>query len=80
LSGKVYNEVVEITRDYLGPAADRFLARQIRFHLKKVPDKLSVNDIPRLVEWVSVSIAILTEDRKLVDENTSRIKSLTEDK
>jgi len=73
---KVYNNAVLITRDYLGPATERFLDRQITFHLKKKPEQLTSDDIPRLAEWVKVSIAILTDDRKMVDEFNERIMSL----
>lgn len=73
---KVYKDAADITRDYLGPATERFLDRQITFHLKKQPGTLTSKDIPRLAEWVKVSIAILSDDRKIVDEFTERIMSL----
>jgi hypothetical protein len=72
----VYRQAVDITRDYLGPAAERFLSRQIIYHLKKEPSELTSKDIPGLAEWVKVSIAILSEDRGLVDEFSKRIMSL----
>lgn len=74
---RVYNEVIDITRDYLGPATERFLNRQIIFHLNKEPRQLTDKDIPKLAEWVKVSIAILSEDRKMVDEFSKRIMSLS---
>jgi len=76
MESKVYRQAVDITRDYLGPAAERFLSRQITFHLKKDPRYLTNSDIPGLAEWVKVSIAILSEDRKMVDEFSKRIMSL----
>lgn len=72
----IYQQALIITKDYLGPAADRFLSRQITFHLQKEPEKLSRRDIPQLAEWVKVSIAILTEDKKMVDDFTKRILRL----
>ncbi len=75
-STSVYKQVVDITRDYLGPATERFLDRQIVFHLQKEPVKLTVEDIPSLAEWVKVSIAILTDDRSMVDDFTKRITAL----
>ncbi len=72
----VYKQAVDITRDYLGPAADRFLSRQIAYHLHKEPHELTSRDIPGLAEWAKVSIAILSEDRKVVDEFSKRIMSL----
>ena len=75
-AGSVYKQVSDITRDYLGPATERFLDRQITFHLKKDPRRLTTDDIPKLAEWVKVSIAILTDDRSTVDEFSSRINKL----
>lgn len=72
----VYTEAIKITSDYLGPAAERFIDRQITFHLNKKPQELSARDIPQLAEWVKVSIAILTNDKKMVDEFTKRILKL----
>ena len=72
----IYQQALTITKDYLGPAADRFLTRQITFHLQKEPERLSKKDIPQLAEWVRVSIAVLTEDKKMVDDFTKRILKL----
>lgn len=71
-----YQQALTITKDYLGPAAERFINRQIAFHLRKEPEQLSKSDIPQLAEWVKVSIAILTEDREMVDNFTKRILKL----
>lgn len=76
MESRVYRQAVDITRDYLGPAAERFLSRQIVHHLHKEPGELTSKDIPGLAEWVKVSIAILSEDRRVVDEFSKRIMSL----
>lgn len=73
----VYEQTVTILQDYLGPAADRFLTRQIDFHLKKKPAQLTKSDLPKLVEWVKVSIALLTDDKAMVDECATRIEAIT---
>ena len=72
----IYQQAVQITKDYLGPAAERFISRQITFHLQKDPEQLTKKDIPQLAEWVKVSIAILTEDKKMVDDFTKKILKL----
>ena len=74
----IYRQAVEITQDYLGPAAERFLNRQIVFHLEKSPTSLTKQDIPQLTEWVKVSISILTEDKEMVDSFSRRIMGLAE--
>lgn len=72
----LYSEVVEIAEDYLGPAADRFIGRQITFHLNKKPENLAKEDLDKLVEWVKVSLSLLTDDHKSVETAASRILAL----
>ncbi len=76
MKASIYQQALTITKDYLGPAAERFLDRQIAFHLGKEPEQLSKSDISQLAEWVKVSIAILTEDKAMVDDFTTRILKL----
>lgn len=77
MKNSIHREVVVATRPYLGPAAERFVERQIHFHLKKEPEELTKEDIPKLAEWIKVSIAILTEDKRMVDSFDNSIKRLT---
>ncbi len=72
----IYQEALNIAKDYLGPAAERFINRQIMFHLGKEPELLTKKDIPQLAEWVKVSIAILTDDKNMVDDFNKRILKL----
>ena len=76
MTQSIYQQALIITKDYLGPAAERFISRQIVFHLQKRPEQLSKKDIPQLAEWVKVSIAILTEDKQMVDDFSKRILTL----
>lgn len=77
MTATVYDQVVDITEDYLGPAADRFIKRQISFHLKKKPNELTVKDIPKLAEWIKVSLGLLTQDKAMVDKCQAQIIALT---
>jgi hypothetical protein len=61
------DRVINVTQNYLGPAGARFIKRQIIFHLKIKPQDLRREDLPKLVEWVKVSLALLTEDSQMVD-------------
>ncbi len=72
----LYENIVNITQDYLGPAAQRFIDRQIAFHLHKKPEEITKNDLPNLVEWVEVSLASLTEDTTSVKNCSDRISDL----
>lgn len=71
--------VVEVTEEYLGPAADRFITRQISFHLNKKPAELDKADLPKLVEWVKVSLALLTNDRIMVNNCERQILTLADE-
>jgi len=72
----IHQQVISISSDYLGPAAERFIDRQITIHLKKKPEKLTKSDLPTLVEWISLAFALLTNDRLLIEEYTRRLKDL----
>ena len=76
----LYTEVVTITSAYLGPVADRFITRQIQNHLHKEPADLSNQDLIKLIDWMQVAIAMITEDQKLVEEYIMKLRSLTENK
>ncbi len=65
-----------ILESYLGPAAERFVERQIRFHLHKKPAEVTKADIPVLAEWIKVSMALLTDDKQTIDECEHKLLSL----
>lgn len=73
----LYPQVVEITEDYLGPASRRFIDRQIANHLNnKDPKDLNEADLDELIDWIKAAIAILTEDKAMIQEFTERLQSL----
>jgi hypothetical protein len=76
-SNSLYNSVVEVTKDYLGPAAGRFIDRQIVNHLDKKPGKLNSEDMKKLTEWIKVAFSILTDDQDMIDEYFKRLNALT---
>jgi hypothetical protein len=76
--GTLYLRVTSITEEYLGPAAERFVTRQISFHLGKQPQELSRADLPTLIEWSRVTLGLLTEDRQLVDEYARKLTELSQ--
>lgn len=63
-------QIIELSKDYLGPAAERFISRQVTQHLKKDMDSLLSNDLEELAKWVNVSAGLLidkTKARELAD-------------
>ncbi len=63
----IYKKVVDTSVEYLGPAAERFIRRQISTHLSKRPEDITAKDIPELTSWVKLTFALLTENQELVD-------------
>lgn len=73
---KLYQEVVAVTLPYLGPASERFITRQIKTHLNKNPSELRPKDLAKLVDWLKVAIALLTEDGKMVQSYIDNLLKL----
>jgi hypothetical protein len=76
MTTKLYDQITAITEEYLGPAAERFITRQITFHLNKAPHELTLEDIPKLAEWAKITLGMLTEDRQVVDDYGKKMKQL----
>jgi hypothetical protein len=74
----LFDQVVDVTEEYLGPAAQRFVARQVSFHLGKNPEELVPNDIPQLVEWSQATLAMLTSDKDMIEEFATKVTELGE--
>ncbi len=72
----LYATIVEITEGYLGPAAQRFIDRQITFHLSKRPEDITRADLEKLNDWIKVSLSLLTDDPSVVDDYSARIAKI----
>ncbi len=74
---QLYDQVVRVTHVYLGPAADRFIARQVKNHLQKPPEQLSRDDLIKLIDWIKLAVSLLTEDNEIVEEYADQLRKLT---
>ena len=72
----VYQRVVEITHIYLGPAADRFIDRQVQNHIHKDPSKLTIDDLEHLIDWIRVAVSLLTDDAEIVEEYVTQLQRI----
>jgi len=75
----LYEGVVRITRVYLGPAAGRFIDRQVENHLHKAPAELTPADLMVLIDWLKISVSHLTEDSEIVEEYVSELHKLADE-
>jgi hypothetical protein len=78
MTAVLYDTIVGVIEYYLGPAAPRFVDRQIEFHLHKQPQEVTVADMKHLTEWIRVSLALLTDDHTVIDECAQRLTQLYE--
>lgn len=76
----VRQQIITISRDYLGPASERFIDRQVETHLKKPVDEITRNDIVKLVEWIRLAFALLTNDSREVEEYVNRLLEVAKNK
>jgi hypothetical protein len=72
----LYKNIIDITEDYFGPAARRCIDRIIVNHLGKTPDKIKPGDVPELITWVKLTVALLTDDPDVVSEFVERLDKL----
>ena len=76
----LYDDVVTITYDYLGPAADRFVVRQIRNHLQKDPVHLQQKDLKQLIDWIQLAMRLISNDTQIVDRYIADLECIAQRK
>jgi hypothetical protein len=76
-SSNVYDEVIRITHIYLGPAAERFIARQMLNHLQKSPEELTKKDLSKLIDWIRIAVSLITDDSEIIEEYIAQLQKLT---
>lgn len=73
----LYKKAVEISEDYLGPAGERFIRRQITTHLNIEPEQLQKKQLPELAQWLHAAFAVITRDVHYVNEYVEAILALS---
>ena len=76
----LYLQAVKLSEEYLGPAGERFMRRQISTHLGIEPESLSKRDVPKLVDWTGLAFSLLTSNRQEIEGFTTRLLSLSNSK
>jgi predicted nuclease of predicted toxin-antitoxin system len=75
---ELHDKILKIIRDYLGPAADRFLARQAATHLRKEIHQIEKGDVHILAIRIRSGLLVLTKDEGVVDEAFRRIAAIAD--
>ena len=47
----LYDEIVSLSKPYLGIATDAFLKRQLK-HINRTPESMDKASIPELAKWI----------------------------
>jgi hypothetical protein len=76
----IYSQVVKATHVYLGPAAERFIDRQVENHLHKPPKTITRSDLKVLVDWIRVVVSLITEDAEIVEEYIGELEKIAHSK
>ena len=71
----LYNDVITLARPYLGPAAEKFLSRQISQHLDVTTDQLAGQHLEELSKWCFISGKLVMAEAK-AQEFSQKVKSL----
>ena len=72
----LYKKTVQVTEEYLGPAGERFIRRQISTHLNIEPESLDKHNLSQLIDWSSIAFALVTNNSRDVDAFTQDLRAL----
>lgn len=61
----------------MGPAADRFIGRQVQSHVHKPPLELTQPDLRKLIAWIRAAVSFLTEDEEVIEEYIAKLQKLS---
>ncbi len=71
----LYDEVVEVAKVYMGPAAKKFIDRQIKGHLDINEAELDTEFLDELAKWCYTSSKLMMKEQK-ARELSEKILSL----
>ena len=71
----IYDDAVKLAKEYIGPAGQKFIDRQISSHLSIDPAQLAAGNMEELAKWCLSSGKMLIGDDKAA-EFSDKIKAL----
>ncbi len=69
-------QVLAVSKPYLGPATESFLSRQCKSHLKTELTDLTASQLKDLAKWVEVGAGLVMDQAKAV-ELAKKVASLS---
>lgn len=74
----LYSRMVKLCEEFLGPAGERFIRRQVETHLSIRPEDIKPKHLPQLVDWTKLMLAVITDDSKIVEDFSNRMLMLAD--
>ena len=71
----LYDDVLNVAKDYMGPTAERFVNRQLNRYLDIEPHQLTEQHLKELAKWCCTSGKLVMRD-KWAQEFSSKIEAL----
>ena len=71
----LYDDVISLASLYMGPAAGKFVSRQLSAHLQVEPTRLNKQHLDELAKWVFISGKLLMSEPK-AQEFSDGVKKL----
>jgi hypothetical protein len=56
-----------------------YISRLIANHISKTPKELRRQDLPELFTWIKLTVAMVTDEKRVIEEFLSRLSLLYED-
>jgi hypothetical protein len=72
----LYDEVLDVARDYLGAAAQKFVNIQIKKRLKMEPYQLTAQHLEELAKWCYASGQLVMRHER-AEEFSKRVQALS---
>lgn len=76
MNSSYYQQVLGVTEEFLGLAAERFVKREIEFHINKKPEDITASDVIKLKHTTVLALGLLVEDRAVVDKAGKRFDEI----
>ena len=73
-----YDQLIAVNQKYLGPAAERFVRRQVDFHLGKKPEDITRADVLKLAGSIQTALEVLTQDKAMVSNAVHEINAVAQ--
>ena len=71
----LYDDVLNVARPYLGPAAEKFVSRQIDHHLATDAQNLARQHLDELAKWCLISGKLIMNESQAI-EFSQKVKAL----